>query len=122
MYSLELAHMKNRLELFLQFCFERNVAVVVCAGNAQTITSIEEHMPQNFPSQPATDAMVIVGAVDKAGDIYNGMVDDPNGRIAVYAPGVAVEAPTTNGDIEPMEGTSVSTAITASKLSIAQTL
>jgi hypothetical protein len=72
-------------------------------------------MPQDQGAR--TDNMVIVAAVDKAGQVWDGNMADDTGLISVFAPGVDISIPTLNNVMatgNQKSGSSHAAAITVS--------
>ncbi|KAI8942389.1 hypothetical protein NX059_000463 [Plenodomus lindquistii] len=105
----ELEFMEASLFLFLEFCKDNNIPVVVAAGNKETADLLNDATPQKL--QRATGTMIIVGAVGPTGQIWEGTRDDPDGHIDVYAPGEDISVPTVGGKVESGSGTSQAAAI-----------
>jgi hypothetical protein len=107
-----LEDIKDELQRFLRFIKERDIPLVVAAGNAEQTVTVEQNYPQGLSTPD--DSMVIVGAVDQAGKPWDDMSKDTNNLITTYAPGVQIEAPTVGNEKMTESGTSQATAIVVS--------
>jgi hypothetical protein len=124
----DLQPIKERLLEFLQFLTDKNVPLVIAAGNKAGVANVESNWPPglsvaddtpggSLPAQAAANTMIVVGAVDQHGSKYSGMSTDNHNLITTYAPGVDLNLPKDGGALteEYMEtGTSPATAIVVS--------
>jgi hypothetical protein len=101
---------RERLTDFIKYCTEKEIPLITAAGNKDNGPgAVTDTLPQKL-SVPY-DSMVIVGAVNEAGEIHPKTKYDPFGVITVYAPGTNIAAPTNGNEILVHEGTSQAAAI-----------
>jgi hypothetical protein len=98
---------------FLSFCKDKNVPVVVAAGNQPQVRFVHDSYPQMLSN--AADNMILVGGVTPTGVVWGNTVLDPNNEISVYAPAEDVIVPKSGSatpDVGERSGTSHAAAIT----------
>lgn len=101
---------------FLAFCKDKQVPVVVAAGNQPAARFVHDSYPQTLSA--ANDVMVLVGGVTPTGVVWDKTVLDPNNQISVFAPAEDVVVPKTGGatpDVGERSGTSHAAAIVVSQ-------
>ena len=88
----QLEKMERLLQRFLDFCKDNQIPVIAAAGNKPVTEDVKDNLPHSL-SKP-DDSMIIVGAVDQAGQIIPEMVSDRDHLVQVYSPGANIETPT----------------------------
>ncbi|KAF1995006.1 subtilisin-like protein [Amniculicola lignicola CBS 123094] len=100
-------------EEFFAWTEQSKVTVTMAAGN-ELSHYLHECVPQRFGT--TSNQLVTVGAVDKRGILYQSNTPHQSGQegsMTVFAPGVDIEVPALNGQLETSSGTSQASAIVA---------
>ena len=105
--------MEELLKTFVEFCKTHGISMVLAAGNSPLVDDVNANLPHKLKTRD--DTMIIVGAVDEAGKLWEDSVDDKDNLVTVFAPGTGIRYrpndPTNPYDDPFVKGTSPATAI-----------
>jgi hypothetical protein len=106
----DLQQMQESLQEFVDFCKAHSIPMVVAAGNAPIVDDTNANLPHKLSKPDGT--MIIVGAVDEAGKLWEDAVEDKDNLVTVFAPGTRIRVRPDAPNVNPLvDGTSPATAI-----------